>query len=140
MARPGYVASRTLLQSTFAHAYPGSQKHQGTLVAMYVAVMPHLSRINRYGIRTHTLQEKYPGYSIVATQDYRLNLLSFPMTSIEPLSPSDLITNIIFVPLPKNRAEIPGTLAQSIQYGGFKVSWQVLAHEHSHAELLLILL
>ncbi|VDC06307.1 unnamed protein product [Peniophora sp. CBMAI 1063] len=85
----------------------GSQKHQGTVVAM-----------------THTLQEKYPGYSIVATQDYRLNLLNFPMTAIEPLSPSDLVTNIVFVPLPKNRSEVPGALAQSIQYGGFKVSWQ----------------
>lgn len=80
---------------------------------------------DRHDYRTHALKEKYPGYSLVATQDFRLNLLNFPMTAIEPLSPSDLVTNLVFIPLAKNSSDIPGVLAQSVQYGGFKISWQV---------------
>ncbi|KAI0314801.1 P-loop containing nucleoside triphosphate hydrolase protein [Amylostereum chailletii] len=72
----------------------------------------------------HALQKLYPNHTVVMTQDYRLNLLNFPGTLVQPLSPSELVTNNIFTPLARNSSPIPGFLAESVEYGAFRLAWE----------------
>ncbi|KAI0034082.1 P-loop containing nucleoside triphosphate hydrolase protein [Vararia minispora EC-137] len=60
------------------------------------------------------------------TSDYRLNVFQLPGIVIEPLHAPDLVLSTAFVPLPRSRFEVPGILIQSVDFGGFKVSWQGL--------------
>ncbi|KAA1466461.1 P-loop containing nucleoside triphosphate hydrolase protein [Dentipellis sp. KUC8613] len=69
------------------------------------------------------LQELYPNHSLVTTSDYRLQLLSFPGAYVQPLSPSELVTSKIFIPLPRNASPVPGVLADNVVFGGFKLAW-----------------
>ena len=57
--------------------------------------------------------------------DYGLNLTSFPGASILPLSPSELVTNVLFVPIARRLGSVPGVLLDDVVFGGFKVAWNV---------------
>jgi len=85
----------------------GSAKHSSPLVLL-----------------SQLLQKLYPNHSLVVTQDFRLNLLSFPHAHVEPISPPELIVNTFFVSLPKNSGPVPGVLFDSVEYGAFKAFWQ----------------
>lgn len=85
----------------------GSAKHSSPLVLL-----------------SQLLRKIYSGYSLVVTQDYRLNILAFPKVYAQPISPSDLVTNTIFASLPKNTGPVPGIVFDSVEYGAFKVVWQ----------------
>jgi transitional endoplasmic reticulum ATPase len=78
-----------------------------------------------YLSRSQLLQKLYPNHSLVVTQDYRLNILSFPDLHAQPISPSELITNTVFASLPKHASPVPGILLDSVEYGAFKAFWQV---------------
>ncbi|TFY82536.1 hypothetical protein EWM64_g1471 [Hericium alpestre] len=69
------------------------------------------------------LQKLYPNHSLVMTRDSRMDLLAFPQVYVQPLSPSELVTNLIFVPLPRNSSPVPGALVNSVEFGGFRVAW-----------------
>ncbi|THH15203.1 hypothetical protein EW146_g5223, partial [Bondarzewia mesenterica] len=70
------------------------------------------------------LQKLYPGHSLVMSADYRLDLLGFPGAYIQPLSPAEVITNKVFLPLPKRTGPVPGLLLDSVEFGAFKVAWK----------------
>jgi transitional endoplasmic reticulum ATPase len=57
--------------------------------------------------------------------DYGLNLTSFPGASTLPLSPSELVTNVLFVPIARRLGSVPGILLDNVVFGGFKVAWNV---------------
>jgi len=57
--------------------------------------------------------------------DYGLNLTSFPGASTLPLSPSELVTNVLFVPIARRLGSVPGVLLDNVVFGGFKVAWNV---------------
>jgi hypothetical protein len=57
--------------------------------------------------------------------DYGLNLTSFPGVYAVPLSSSELVTNVFFVPLARRLGTVPGIVADNVLFGGFKVAWDV---------------
>lgn len=61
----------------------------------------------------------------MVTQDSRLDILAFPDVNAQPISPSDLVTNTFFASLPKGDGAVPGIVFDSVEYGAFKVVWQV---------------
>lgn len=70
------------------------------------------------------LQKLYPSHSLVMTSDFRLNLLAFPGACVQPLSPTEVVTNKIFVPLSHRSSTVPGLLADSVEFGGFRLVWK----------------
>ncbi|KAI0307137.1 P-loop containing nucleoside triphosphate hydrolase protein [Multifurca ochricompacta] len=84
----------------------GSAKHSSPLVLL-----------------SQLLQKLYPNHSLVVTQDYRLNILSFPDVHAQPISPSELVTNTFFASLPKSAGPVPGVVIDSVEYGAFKAFW-----------------
>lgn len=58
------------------------------------------------------------------TQDFRGSLLSFPGSTVVPLSPNELITNVTFIPLAR-KGPVPGVLADAVYYGAFRMAWAV---------------
>ncbi|KAI0068685.1 P-loop containing nucleoside triphosphate hydrolase protein [Artomyces pyxidatus] len=85
----------------------GSAKHSGPAILI-----------------SQTLQKLYPNHSIVLTRDFRLNILQFPAVTVKPLSPSDLVTNVGFIPLTRGAGPRPGVLVDSVEYGAFELTWQ----------------
>ncbi|KIK82312.1 hypothetical protein PAXRUDRAFT_832276 [Paxillus rubicundulus Ve08.2h10] len=70
------------------------------------------------------LRKLYPGHSLVISDDFRLNLTSFPGAQIEPLSTSEVVTSTIFASIPRGvGSNVRGTLVDSIIFGTFKVTW-----------------
>ncbi|KAF9226644.1 P-loop containing nucleoside triphosphate hydrolase protein [Gyrodon lividus] len=70
------------------------------------------------------LRKLYPGHSLVISDDYRLNLLSFPDARVEPLSTSEVVTNTIFASIPRRiGGDVPGTLIDGVIFGTFKATW-----------------
>ncbi|TDL29533.1 P-loop containing nucleoside triphosphate hydrolase protein [Rickenella mellea] len=70
------------------------------------------------------LRKLYPNHSLVISADWQLNLLRFPGAYAEPVNPSELVTEAIFVPLPRHTSTLPGILVESVAYGAFKFSWE----------------
>ncbi|KIM91080.1 hypothetical protein PILCRDRAFT_811596 [Piloderma croceum F 1598] len=70
-----------------------------------------------------SLRQLYPNHSLVMSADYGLNLTSLPGASALPLSPSELVTNVLFVPIARRLGSVPGVLLDNIVFGGFKVAW-----------------
>ena len=59
------------------------------------------------------------------TADYGLNLTNFPGASAVPLSPSELVTNVFFVPIARRLGPTPGVILDNVVFGGFNVAWDV---------------
>ncbi|KAF9247382.1 P-loop containing nucleoside triphosphate hydrolase protein [Melanogaster broomeanus] len=71
------------------------------------------------------LRKLYPGHSLVISDDYRLNILSFPGVHVEPHSPSEVVTNTLFASLPRRIGDnVPGKLLDSVIFGTFKATWK----------------
>ncbi|PCH41484.1 nucleoside triphosphate hydrolase protein [Wolfiporia cocos MD-104 SS10] len=70
-----------------------------------------------------TLRELHPGHSVVLFQDYETSILGFSGALIQPVSASNLITSLFFVPNPRHNGGPPGTLVDSVKYGAFRVAW-----------------
>jgi transitional endoplasmic reticulum ATPase len=75
--------------------------------------------------RADALRKLYPGYSLVLSDDLKLNLLAFSGVSAQPLSESQVVNNVFFVPLARRSAGVPGVLIDIIEYGAFKLVWDV---------------
>ncbi|OBZ77167.1 putative ATPase YjoB [Grifola frondosa] len=69
------------------------------------------------------LRNLYPKHSVVLSNDYNISLLSYPGAIIQPLFPSDLITNVYFIPLARHLSQIPGVLVDQIKFGSFRLAW-----------------
>lgn len=59
---------------------------------------------------------------------YGLNITTLPGVYAQPLSTSELVTNVFFVPLARRLGAGPGVLVDDIQFGGFSVAWEVCLH------------
>jgi len=67
----------------------------------------------------------YPNHSLVMSADYGLNLTSFPGAYTVPLSPSELVANVFFVPIARRLGSVQGVILDNVVFGGFKVAWDV---------------
>lgn len=75
--------------------------------------------------RVDLLRKLYPKQSLVCSQDYNLNLLGFPGAYTMVLNPDELITNVMYIPLARRLGDIPGILVDSVEFGCFRVAWDV---------------
>lgn len=71
------------------------------------------------------LRKLYPDHSLVMTNDWNLNILSFPGAYSVPLDPGELITNLFYAPFARRIGGIPGVLLNSVTFGGFRTAWDV---------------
>ncbi|CDO71396.1 hypothetical protein BN946_scf184908.g154, partial [Trametes cinnabarina] len=69
------------------------------------------------------LRKLYPDYSIVAAYDGNINILGYPGAIAQPLSPSEIISKVYFVPLARRLSRVPGVLVDDISFGGFNLAW-----------------
>ncbi|KXN89597.1 hypothetical protein AN958_05464 [Leucoagaricus sp. SymC.cos] len=77
-------------------------------------------------IGSHRLRTLYPKHSLVSTQAYDLNILSYPGLTATPLPNSSLITNVVFVPFARSLHGVPGVLIDQVKVGAFQVVWKTL--------------
>jgi transitional endoplasmic reticulum ATPase len=54
-----------------------------------------------------------------------MNLMAYPGVSVEPLKDVPLIASTFFLSLPRNSSPKPGLLLDNVEFGAFKVSWNV---------------
>ena len=72
------------------------------------------------------LRKLYPKHSLTMTNDYTLNILTYPGAFSVPLNEDEFITNLVFVPFARRLSYgLPGVLVNSVTYGGFKTAWDV---------------
>ncbi|KAI0650237.1 P-loop containing nucleoside triphosphate hydrolase protein [Trametes meyenii] len=76
---------------------------------------------SQFGARQ--LRKLYPEHSIVGAYDGNINILGFPGSVVQPLSPPDLITTVYFVPLARRLSQVPGVLVDNISFGAFRLVW-----------------
>jgi hypothetical protein len=55
----------------------------------------------------------------------QFGVLGFPGLTVEPLERTPLITNLYFIPLSKRLVGVPGLLLDQVEFGAFKVRWNV---------------
>jgi transitional endoplasmic reticulum ATPase len=65
------------------------------------------------------------------TMDYRLNLLNFPGALAVPLEDLPLVTNLVFIPLVRGLGPLPGILIDQVDFGAFKLTWDVSESMHN---------
>lgn len=70
------------------------------------------------------LRELYPKHAVIPFT-YGINLSSFPKAYMEPISPPDVISNAVFVPLARKMGQSAGVLVDNVRFGAFSVAWQV---------------
>lgn len=71
---------------------------------------------------TSTLRSKYPGHSLVVTDDWQVNILNLEGVVWKPLDGVELQSHVTFIAPP--RRNIPGQIVRSIRFGGFDVEWK----------------
>jgi hypothetical protein len=54
-----------------------------------------------------------------------MDIMGFPGASVTPIEKTPLITNLVFVPLARSLGSVPGILVDQVQFGVFKIIWQV---------------
>lgn len=74
--------------------------------------------------RANALRKLYPNHALVMSSDHRLNILGFPAVYARPLSPSEQVSNLVFIPLARRLGSVPGVLADNVEFGGFSVAWK----------------
>jgi hypothetical protein len=72
----------------------------------------------------NALRKLYPNHALVMSSDYGLNILGFPAVYARPLSPSEQVSNLVFIPLARRLGSVPGILADNVEFGGFSVAWK----------------
>ncbi|KAF9057961.1 P-loop containing nucleoside triphosphate hydrolase protein [Panaeolus papilionaceus] len=70
----------------------------------------------------NALKRLYPNHTLIMTPGYGMNLLGTPGVTVEIIEKTPLITNLMFIPLPRS-AGVPGFLIDQIEYGAFKLTW-----------------
>lgn len=75
--------------------------------------------------RANALRKLYPNHTLAMSSDYGLNILAFPEAYAKPLSPSEHVTNLVFIPLARRLGSVPGVLGDNVEFGGFSVAWKV---------------
>lgn len=56
-------------------------------------------------------------------QDYNVNLMGFPGALVQPMSPHELISTIVFQPLQRRTGQ--GILLDTVEFGSFRMAWNV---------------
>ncbi|GBE80036.1 hypothetical protein SCP_0212380 [Sparassis crispa] len=69
------------------------------------------------------LQKLYPEHSIVLSTDRGIDILSFPSAAFLPMSPTETVSSVYFVPFARRLGQIPGILVNMIRFAAFHVSW-----------------
>jgi len=54
-----------------------------------------------------------------------MDIMGFPGASVTPIEKTPLITNLVFIPLARSLGTVPGILVDQVQFGVFKIIWQV---------------
>ena len=67
----------------------------------------------------------HPKKSLVVSEAWNANLLSYPELLIQPVNMDEVVTTTLFASLPRRSAPRPGVLVQSISFGAFRVAWDV---------------
>lgn len=88
---------------------------------------PQCPNIHLFPRSARQLRKLYPNHSVVLVNDYTVNLLGFPGAVAQPLSPPDLVTNVVFIPLARHMSRVPGVLVDQISFGSFRLAWDVSA-------------
>jgi transitional endoplasmic reticulum ATPase len=77
------------------------------------------------------LKTLYPDHHIVATTDYALDVLNFPGVIYTPIEDLPLLTQTYYLSFAR-ASGLPGTLAESVLIGGFKLLWEVIRDPSFH--------
>ncbi|KZT53204.1 P-loop containing nucleoside triphosphate hydrolase protein [Calocera cornea HHB12733] len=67
------------------------------------------------------LRRIYPNHTIVPSGN--MNILGYPHAMFRPLSPDQMILNVMFVPIARRASEKPGYIMEQVTYGTFIVAW-----------------
>jgi hypothetical protein len=73
------------------------------------------------------------------SDDMRLDILSVPGVYAVPVNESQLVTNLIFVPLARKLGGLPGVMVDKVEFGAFRVAWNVgsaIYHKRAHADIV----
>jgi len=54
-----------------------------------------------------------------------MDIMGFPGASVTPIEKIPLVTNLAFIPLARSLGSVPGILIDQVQFGVFKIIWQV---------------
>ena len=54
-----------------------------------------------------------------------VNLVGFPGAYLEPLAPSETVTEMLFYPLARQGGQENGIVANYVRFGSFNVAWDV---------------
>ncbi|TCD70438.1 hypothetical protein EIP91_003519 [Steccherinum ochraceum] len=73
------------------------------------------------GFGSVALRKIYPNHTITPFQN--VNLLGFPHALVEPASPPDVISSLMFFPLARRLGDMTGILVDSVRFGLFKIAW-----------------
>lgn len=104
--------------------YEGSAKFEdaiGFAYVFYLYLMSHLIKLPR---SARKLRELYPNHSVVPFT-YGIDLFGFPKAYMQPISPPELISNLVFVPLARSMGQSAGVLVDNVRFGAFSVAWEV---------------
>ncbi|PPQ77701.1 hypothetical protein CVT25_011136 [Psilocybe cyanescens] len=83
-----------------------------------------LTRVSHSSISADALRALYPGHSLILTQGYSMNILGFPAANVKPIEKTQLVTNLVYVPIARSLGTVPGILVDQIEFGAFKVTWK----------------
>jgi transitional endoplasmic reticulum ATPase len=73
------------------------------------------------------LRQLYPKHSLVMSDDPRsMGILSFPGVAAFPVDESQLVTNLVFIPLARRLGIVRGVLLDSIEFGSFQLAFGVI--------------
>ncbi|KAF7798910.1 hypothetical protein EIP86_010138 [Pleurotus ostreatoroseus] len=72
-----------------------------------------------YGARQ--LRTLYPNHSVISFGN--VDILGFPGAFVQPLAPSEIISQLFFYPLARMNGRSTGVLGESIRFGSFRVAW-----------------
>ncbi|KAH8106023.1 P-loop containing nucleoside triphosphate hydrolase protein [Cristinia sonorae] len=78
------------------------------------------------GFGATALRKLYPNY--VVKSIVNAEVLGLPGTTVEPVTPADVISQLVFVPLARRIGDVTGVLTQSVRFGLFHVSWRGLEY------------
>jgi hypothetical protein len=80
--------------------------------------------VGLFSFSANVLRKIYPGHSLVTTSDLMLNTLALPGAHSEPFD-SEMVTDLFFMPLAKRLGGPLGILIDRVNFGCFKLSWNV---------------
>lgn len=75
----------------------------------------------RYSVRK--LKELHPKATVVAFSN--ANIVGFPGAYLQPLAPSETVTEMIFFPVARQAGQANGIVATHVRFGSFNVAWDV---------------